>query len=70
MAEVVSAIRVDGLSAAESAAEPERPAQAIDPVCGMTVTIGPDTLHAVVDGTDYWFCAPGCRKAFLAEHAS
>ena len=70
MAEVVSAIRVDGLSAAESAAEPERPAQAIDPVCGMTVTIGPDTLHAVVDGTDDWFCAPGCRKAFLAEHAS
>ncbi len=70
MAEVVRAIRVDGLSAAEPAAEPERPAQAIDPICGMTVTIGPDTLHAVVDGTDYWFCAPGCRKAFLAEHAS
>jgi xanthine dehydrogenase accessory factor len=70
MAEVVRAIRVDGLSAAEPAVAPERPGQAIDPVCGMTVTIGPDTLHAVVDGTDYWFCAPGCRKAFLAEHAS
>lgn len=70
MAEVVRAIRVDGLTVAEPAVDLERPAQAIDPVCGMTVTIGPDTLHAVVEETDYWFCAPGCRKAFLAEHAS
>ena len=30
--------------------------QAVDPVCGMTVTIGPDTVHAVVDGVDHWFC--------------
>src|SRR6202008_4786809 len=25
------------------------PAQALDPVCGMTVTIGPDTPHLVLD---------------------
>ena len=36
----------------------------------MTVTIGPDTVHAVVDGIDYWFCKPGCRDRFVADHAS
>lgn len=35
---------------------------AIDPVCGMTVVIGPDTPHGVVDGQDFWFCCPGCLK--------
>jgi xanthine dehydrogenase accessory factor len=37
-------------------------ATAIDPVCGMTVVIGPDTPHGVVDGEDFWFCCPGCLK--------
>ena len=46
------------------------PGQAVDPVCGMTVTIGPDTVHAVVDGVDHWFCMTGCRDRFLADHAS
>ncbi|KHD78056.1 carbon monoxide dehydrogenase accesory protein [Actinoplanes utahensis] len=44
-------------------ATPDVPAAtAIDPVCGMTVIIGPDTHHGVVDGQDYWFCCPGCLK--------
>lgn len=39
---------------------------AIDPVCGMSVD--PATaLSAEVDGTTYYFCAAGCRKAFLAD---
>ncbi|MEU4420083.1 XdhC family protein [Actinoplanes sp. NPDC024001] len=41
-------------------------ATAIDPVCGMTVVIGPDTPHGVVDGQDYWFCCPGCLKKYTA----
>ena len=45
------------------------PVQAVDPVCGMTVTVGPDTVHAVVDGVDHWFCMTGCRDRFLADHA-
>lgn len=45
------------------------PVQAIDPVCGMTVTVMPDTPHARVDGADYYFCNPGCRVRFLADHA-
>ncbi|MBG0562672.1 XdhC family protein [Actinoplanes aureus] len=46
---------------------PDTPAAtAIDPVCGMTVVIGPDTPHGVVDGRDHWFCCPGCLKKFTA----
>jgi xanthine dehydrogenase accessory factor len=68
LAEMVREIRVGGLTTAVSALAV--PATAIDPVCGMTVTIGPDTPHAVVDGVDHWFCMPGCRDRFLADHAS
>jgi len=39
-------------------------------VCGMTVTVGPDTPHAMLDGVEYWFCMPGCRDTFLAGHGS
>ena len=69
MAAIVRSIRVDGLAASAPAATPS-PVQAVDPVCGMTVTIGPDTVHAVVDGVDHWFCMTGCRDRYLADHAS
>jgi xanthine dehydrogenase accessory factor len=62
---VVRAIRVEGLGRTAAAPTPAPPAQAVDPVCGMTVTIGPDAIHAEVDGLDYWFCNPGCRSRFL-----
>jgi xanthine dehydrogenase accessory factor len=45
----------------------QTPATAIDPVCGMTVVAVDTTLHADVDGVRYWFCAAGCRTAFLAN---
>jgi xanthine dehydrogenase accessory factor len=43
--------------------------QAVDPVCGMTVTIGPGTEHLQLAGADYWFCGPGCRAAFANRPA-
>ncbi|GID97779.1 XdhC family protein [Amorphoplanes digitatis] len=61
MAEVVRAIRVDGLAPSAAAATP--PAAATDPICGMTVLIGPDAISA--DGN--YFCGTGCRDAFLAR---
>ena len=65
MAAIVRGIRLEGLTAA--AGEPAAaPVQAVDPVCGMTVTVAPDTPHLVVDGVDHWFCNPGCRDAFAA----
>jgi xanthine dehydrogenase accessory factor len=66
---IIRSIRVDGLAAAPSAQGAPAPVQAVDPVCGMTVTVGPDTVHAVVDGVDHWFCMTGCRDRFVADHA-
>jgi xanthine dehydrogenase accessory factor len=71
LAEVVREIRVGGLAGpALDAVIAAAPTTAIDPVCGMTVTIGPDTAHATVDGIEHWFCMPGCRDTFLADRAS
>jgi len=41
---------------------------ATDPVCGMTVDIGPDAYRTEHDGTTYYFCAAGCQRAFEREH--
>jgi xanthine dehydrogenase accessory factor len=61
-AELIAGIRGGSLSRAVAA---ERgPREAVDPVCGMTVTIGPATEHLQLAGADYWFCGPGCRAAF------
>ena len=47
----------------QSKAAPAVAAQATDPVCGMTVATasGQPVRH---DGTDYYFCCAGCRRAF------
>ena len=39
------------------------PREAVDPVCGMTVVVGPDTPMAGGDA----FCCEGCREAWLAR---
>ena len=38
-----------------------------DPVCGMTVLVDDAKYHTVHEGADYWFCAPGCQRAFTAD---
>jgi xanthine dehydrogenase accessory factor len=55
-------------SAGRSRAEPLRataplPLTAIDPICGMTVVIGPEAITA----QDHYFCGVGCRTVFLAR---
>lgn len=67
LADVVRAVRVDGLLAPKLGYEPLPPETAIDPVCGMTVTIGVDTAHFAHDGVDFWFCNPGCRTRYAEE---
>ena len=69
MAAVVRSVRVDGLHPARAPQPTVRPTQAVDPICGMTVTIAADTPHVRVDGTDHWFCNPGCRERFMKAHA-
>jgi xanthine dehydrogenase accessory factor len=46
------------------------PLEAVDPVCGMTVFVEQAKYHATHDGTDYWFCAPGCLRAFESNPAA
>jgi len=50
--------------AAVRAARAEPRAQAVDPVCGMTVTADASGRPLRHDGTDYYFCSAGCRQAF------
>lgn len=42
---------------------------AVDPVCKMTVDVA-TAISAEVDGQTYYFCASGCRKAFLNDPAA
>jgi YHS domain-containing protein len=40
-------------------------ATAIDPICKMDVdTENPSGGQSEYQGTSYYFCAPGCKKAF------
>ena len=61
LAEVITAVRRDQVSPTNAAAPTPAVLQAVDPVCGMTVTVLPDTPHLTIDGQDFWFCNPGCR---------
>jgi xanthine dehydrogenase accessory factor len=42
-------------------------AEDVDPVCGMTVAITPDTLSLDRAGSRVYFCGPGCRHAFADD---
>ena len=46
------------------------PAEAVDPICDMTVAITERALHADHEGTTYYFCGPGCQRRFLADPAA
>lgn len=43
--------------------------QAIDPVCGMIVDTQTAKFKSEYQGQTYYFCAPGCKKAFDTEPA-
>jgi len=53
--------------------ESVRPAQLIDPVCGMTVDVAAAETAGLLlehEGRTYAFCRSGCRHAFLEELAT
>jgi len=50
----------------EPAAAPAPRETAVDPVCGMEVVVATARWTADRDGQTFYFCAAGCRKAFLA----
>jgi len=48
-------------------ASPVRAAQAVDPVCGMTVAAEASGRPVRHEDVDYYFCCAGCRRAFEKE---
>jgi xanthine dehydrogenase accessory factor len=44
--------------------------EAVDPVCGMTVTEGPESLPLTRGQATYYFCSGRCRQAFEKDPAS
>ena len=67
LAEMVALQAGGGLTTGVSVA---RPAEAIDPVCEMIVNVEKARWTTEHEGTTYYFCAPGCRKAFEKNPAS
>jgi xanthine dehydrogenase accessory factor len=43
--------------------------EAVDPVCGMTIAVGPETPSATHGETTYRFCCPGCQARFTRDPA-
>jgi xanthine dehydrogenase accessory factor len=41
--------------------------EALDPVCGMTVTADDAHFPVVHDGSTYWFCCARCSESFAAD---
>jgi xanthine dehydrogenase accessory factor len=62
LAELVAWEHTRGASPVEAVDE------AIDPICGMTVSIAGARETLVRDGTTYYFCGAGCRRRFEAAH--
>jgi xanthine dehydrogenase accessory factor len=58
-----------GIPAGRAAVAPA-PAEAADPVCGMTVTAGPSAYPFEYEGVTYYFCCAGCRRDFEKDPAA
>ena len=56
-------IAVAEQAGAEGTPRASRPAEATDPVCGMTVAVA-DGRPVSYHGADYYFCCAGCRRTF------
>lgn len=48
----------------------DKQAEAVDPVCGMTVAVARARHSAEVAGALYYFCCAGCRTKFLQKGVS
>jgi xanthine dehydrogenase accessory factor len=70
LAEIVELRREEPLAqVSQGSSEPTavgHPTEAIDPICGMTVTIANASHTAEHGGRTWYFCCGGCRERFLA----
>ncbi len=69
MAQIVEMRRRAAAREPAPAAAQQAAREAIDPICGMTVTIAGARHSAEVGGVTYYFCCGGCRTKFLADPA-
>jgi xanthine dehydrogenase accessory factor len=67
--EVAISILAEVVSRRLTTPTPAPPETATDPVCGMTVTAGPNTLNVTYAARRWYFCADGCARAFTADPA-
>jgi xanthine dehydrogenase accessory factor len=73
-AEIAVSILAQLISAHHADPAPGRPAVsvdavAVDPVCGMSVAVVATTPQLELAGEHVYFCGPGCRDRYGAEHA-
>jgi xanthine dehydrogenase accessory factor len=61
---VVEVRRSGAFARHREASSSPAPATAVDPICGMTVVVGPDAVSTVDDGETFYFCCEGCRTTF------
>lgn len=59
--------RAERASAAPPATGAIPVAVTVDPVCGMSITIGDATPRTARDGETVYFCSESCRRSFLAD---
>lgn len=64
LAELVQLRASGALAAGPAAGEAPKLAQAVDPVCGMTVMADASGRPLAHDGVTYYFCCAGCRRTF------
>jgi xanthine dehydrogenase accessory factor len=71
LAELVQVRAAGALAAAGDSGPAEAaPAEATDPVCGMTVTAETSAYPLEHEGVTYYFCRAGCRREFERDPAA
>jgi xanthine dehydrogenase accessory factor len=66
----VSTARSAGPASPVEPGQRSAPADAVDPVCGMTVPAGPASRPLEHDAVTYYFCCAGCRSEFEKDPAA
>jgi xanthine dehydrogenase accessory factor len=70
LAELVQLRASGALGGAGGTAERTEPAEAVDPVCGMTVAADSTGYPLEHEGVTYYFCRAGCRREFERDPAA
>ena len=66
----VAAGEAGGAGAQADTAKRTAPAEAVDPVCGMTVAADESSYPLEHEGVTYYYCSAGCRREFEADPAA